>query len=90
MRLITLSISIEPSYSPKAGQYAGYVKFQDTKGVSETTLHLDAAVSSVLLKVVSEQLVESAKRLASQLTIACIEEVKEGADGNTNTLLITD
>jgi hypothetical protein len=43
-------------------------------------LVLDAALSTEILKVVSEQLVATAKRLATELTTTCIEMAAMPAD----------
>lgn len=79
MKLKQLEIQLEPQYSPKAGQYTGRIKFTDPNN-QEITLVLDAALSTEILKVVSEQLVATAKRLATELTTTCIEMAAMPAD----------
>ena len=75
MRLEALEISVEPSYSDNAGKYKGRVKFSNKGG--DITLNLNETLSNRILEVVAEELVLTAKEVATNLTANCIDSVKQ-------------
>jgi hypothetical protein len=74
MKLESLQIQLEPSYSDQAGQYTGRVTFEnERKGVVK--LSLSPELSNRILAVVADELVATSRMVAMELTAQCIESV---------------
>lgn len=69
MKLESLSIREDWQHP---GEYKGELKYKGTFG--EIQLHLDAGLSKAILAVVADQLVESSKTLAQNLTAEVITQ----------------
>lgn len=75
MKLQSLQIEIEPSYSDNAGQYKGKIKFENQKG--SVAIQLTSRLCDRLLEVVAEELIYTARKVATELTANCIDSVKQ-------------
>ena len=73
MKLERLVIEVVPSYRDNAGQYEGVLTFKDPKG--EVRLPLDQKLSKRILAIVSDELVDTAKQVAFELTTNCINAI---------------
>lgn len=89
MKLESLQISLEPSYSEQAGQYTGKVTFEnERKGVVK--LSLSPELSNRILSVVADELVSTSRMLAQELTAQCIDSIASIPVTNTKNHLLTD
>lgn len=88
MKLESLLITLEPSYSEQAGQYTGRITFENVnKGTVK--LNLSNELSAKLLAVVANELVATSRMVAQELTAQCIESAAS-AITNTKSKLLTD
>ena len=71
MKLIDLNIRLQPEWSKEAGLYTGKATFKDHNG-SEISLVFDSATSDRILTVLSEELVFTSRRVATELTANCL------------------
>ena len=73
MKLRNLQISVRPSYHANAGEYYGTIEFENTSGKVE--ININAEYCNRILSVTAEQIVSTARKVASELTASCIEQV---------------
>lgn len=69
MQLQSLNISLD-SYGVNEGRYTGNASFKNKYGT--ISLNLDPDTSDVILHIVAERLVSSARTVGQELTAACV------------------
>ena len=73
MILQSLTITRNESYQARPGEYTGRLSYKNQYG--DISLNLNEQTSKKILDVIAEQMVESSKQLASELTGSCIEAI---------------
>lgn len=73
MKLLSLQISVHPSWHSNAGEYYGEIRFENQSG--EIRININEEYSRKILEVTAEQIVETSRRVAQELTTSCIDSV---------------